>query len=236
MNFLRYACAAALMVGCGGGGGGEQQAAKTADDAPTEEHQNRGAPSVSAEIGGLNADEVKAIFDGSKGGLTQCMQKGAKRVEFLGGDVEFFLKIDTEGKVAHAHVKRSTIGDRATEKCMLGVLRGKSWPKPVGGEMGIAQGGIGFDMLNDVREPTSWSSDDAAPGLEKISSRLSACKHGKSGFEATMYVDTDGKVLSAGVAPPDEDGEESVDCIVEALEGGTFPSPGSWPAKVTLSL
>jgi hypothetical protein len=136
----------------------------------------------------------------------------------------------------HAHLKRSTIGDRATEKCMLDVLRSKNWPEPVGGEVGIAQSGIGFDMINDVREPTEWSSEDAAPGLDKLNGKLNACKHGKGGFEATLYVDTDGNVLAAGATPPDEEGEASVDCIVDALKGGTFPSPGSWPAKVTLSL
>ena len=125
------------------------------------------------------------------------------------------------------------IGDRVTEKCMLDVLRAKSWPKPVGGEVGIAQGGIGFDMINDVREPTEWSSEDAAPGLDKLNGKLNACKNGKGGFEVTLYVDTDGNVLSAGATPPDEEGEKSVDCIVDALKGATFPSPGSWPAKVT---
>ena len=55
-------------------------------------------------------------------------------------------------------------------------------------------------------------------------------------FEATLYVGTGGEVLSAGVTPPDETGEDAVDCLVEALLGAKFPSPGSWPAKVTLTL
>ena len=55
-------------------------------------------------------------------------------------------------------------------------------------------------------------------------------------FEATMYVSTDGSVLAVGVTPPDEGGEDAVDCLVSTLKQATFPSPGSWPAKVTFAL
>jgi hypothetical protein len=51
-----------------------------------------------------------------------------------------------------------------------------------------------------------------------------------------MYVGTDGSVLSAGVTPPSEEGESSVDCLVSTLKEASFPSPGSWPAKITFSL
>jgi hypothetical protein len=51
-----------------------------------------------------------------------------------------------------------------------------------------------------------------------------------------MYVDTSGKVLAVGVTPPDESGEESVDCLVGVLKDAKMPSPGSWPAKVSFQL
>jgi hypothetical protein len=43
-------------------------------------------------------------------------------------------------------------------------------------------------------------------------------------------------VLSASVTPPNEDGEDAVDCLVSTLKGASFPSPGSWPAKITFAL
>jgi hypothetical protein len=193
-------------------------------------------PALTSEIGGLNEDQVDATFDKALRGIKKCLDQGAKRVEFLGGGVAFFVKIDLDGKAVHTHLERSTLGDRATEKCMLNALRSRDWPKPVGGEIGLARKSYDFDPPNDVRPPTEWSSEEAGPGLDKINGKLDECKDGKGGFEATLYVDTDGNVLSAGATPPDEEGEKSVDCIVDALKGGTFPSPGSWPAKVTLSL
>jgi hypothetical protein len=237
MKLSSCACLAMLLIGCGGGG--DKPEVKTADDVHSEdggETQRRGAPDVQAEIGGLDADKVDATFSKALGSIKKCLNQGAKRVEFLGGGVAFFVKIDLEGKAIHTHLERSTLGDRTTEKCMLDALRSRDWPKPVGGEVGLARKSYDFDMLNDVRPPTEWSSEEAGPGLDKINGKIAECKHGKGGFEATFYVDTEGNVLSAGATPPDEEGEESVDCIVEALKGGTFPSPGSWPAKVTLSL
>ena len=141
------------------------------------------------------------------------------------------------GRVDQLPLRLAKLGDRATEKCMLSALRSKKWPKPVGGDHGLARKAFEFDPPNDVREPTFWTDSDARPGLAKIGDDVSKCKDGHSGaFEATLYVGTEGEVLSAGIAPPDESGEEAADCLVEALQAAKFPSPGSWPAKVTLKL
>jgi hypothetical protein len=223
-----------LVLGACGGG---DATPKTADDAPALSSEDRPGISASAEIGGMNEDEVDAAFKSSVKSLQGCLDQGATRVEFLGGSVNFFLKIDSRGKVARAYLEHSTIGDRATERCMLDALRAKTWPKPVGGEHGLARKSFDFDPPNDVRPPTDWAESDAAPGLKKIAGELGACKNGQAGsFEATLYVGTDGKVLAASVTPPNEDGDAAVDCLVDVLEGASFPSPGSWPAKVTLNL
>jgi len=229
---LSFACCL-LPLACGGSATPD---AKVADGAPDVEQERASGVSASSEIGGLNEDEVDAAFSSSVKGLQTCLDKGAQRVEFLGGSVSFFLKIDTSGKVDHAHLERSTLGDRVTEKCMLEALRRKDWPKPVGGDHGLARKSFDFDPPNDVREPAPWSQEDAEPGLKEVSEELTKCKDGKGSFQATLYVGTEGNVLAAGVTPPDEDGEGAVDCLVGVLESAKFPSPGSWPAKVTLEL
>jgi hypothetical protein len=222
------------LTGCGG----SEPAPKDAsikDQAPKTEHGS--GIVASAEIGGMNEEAVDAAFSSSVKGLQRCLDTGAKRIEFLGGSVSFFLKIDATGKIANAYLEHSTLGSRTTERCMLDALAAKSWPKPVGGEHGLARKSFTFDPPNDVREPITWDDHDAAPGIKKIASDVDQCKRGHGGaFEATLYVDTTGKVLSAGATPPDEDGEAAVDCLVGVLESASFPSPGSWPAKVTLQL
>lgn len=211
-------------------------APKTADEAPKTEEHHSSRLSVSSEIGGLDEEKVDAAFQSSLSGLQRCLQQGSTRVEFLGGSVSFFVQIDMAGKVDTAYLEKSTLGDRDTEKCMLDALRSKKWPKPVGGEHGLARKSFDFDPPNDVRAPADYDESHLNKGLDKISSKLASCKTGKGSYEATMYVATDGSVLSAGVTPPDGDGEGSVDCLVSTLKSASFPSPGSWPAKVTFTL
>jgi len=210
--------------------------AKTADDKPETEERHGSKLSVSSEIGGLDEEKVNAAFESSLSGLERCLNQGASRVEFLGGSVSFFVKIDMEGKVDGAYLEKSTLGDRDTEKCMLDAVRSKHWPKPVGGEHGLARKSFDFDPPNDVRAPAEYDHDHLGRGLDKISGKLASCKSAKGAYEATMYVATDGSVLSAGVTPPNEDGEGSVDCLVSTLKSAAFPSPGSWPAKITFTL
>jgi hypothetical protein len=225
--------ASATGTGCGG-----SEAPPQAPPPTVAEHPDAPAQvSTSAEIGGLNEEKVDKTFQRALSDFQRCLDDGAKRVEFVGGSVSFFLKIDAQGKVDHAHLEKSTIGDRETEKCMLDSLRSKKWPRPVGGMHGLARKSFDFDPPNDVRSPTSWDGERVSDAVGKLSKKVSACKKGSSGqFEATVYVATDGSVMAAGVTPPDEAGESDVDCLVATLKSATLPSPGSWPAKVTFSL
>jgi hypothetical protein len=158
-------------------------------------------------------------------------------VEFLSGSVSFFLKVDASGKVDQAYLERSTLGDRDTEKCMLSALKSQAWPKPVGGEHGLARKSFDFDSPNDVRPPMDWDPEHVQTTLKKLGDKLDECRNGNSGsFEATAYVSTEGSIIAASVTPPNEAGEAAVDCLVDALRGASFPSPGSWPAKVSFSL
>lgn len=192
---------------------------------------------ASSPIGGLNEDRVDKTFKKSLGLLQSCLEAGAERIEFLGGSVDFFVKIDRNGSLTHAHLERSTLGDRQTEKCMLSALRSLRWPRPVGGDRGLARKSFEFDPPKDVRPPIEWDPGQALSAIGGIDRQIAECKGGNRGlFEATIYVGPDGSVLSAGATPPNEQGEAAVDCLVEALRAGSFPSPGSWPAKVTLPL
>jgi hypothetical protein len=230
--------AAVLGLGCGGSEPEPKTAADHDDDDDPEPRKRRRGKSIEmgGELGAIDERKADEIFASLLPAFERCLKQGAEQVEFLGGAVNFFVKVDLEGNV-HSHLEESTLGDRETERCMLGAIRKKTWPKPVGGEVGYARKSFDFDPPNDVRAPEEWPSDRATDALEKISSKIASCKDGVRGkFGATMYVDTDGKVLAVGVTPPDETGEESVDCLVGVLKDAKMPSPGSWPAKVSFQL
>ena len=102
--------------------GGEENARrrpKLVEQEPVQETDHLHGVRTESEIGGLNEDAVEATFKRSLAALQNCLNDGSSRVEFLGGSVAFFLKIDARGRVEHAHLESSTLGDRTTERCML---------------------------------------------------------------------------------------------------------------------
>jgi hypothetical protein len=218
--------------------GGETPEAR----APVHEEEakpQKEAPTIhaSAEVGALDEARVSQEFRGALKDLERCLKDGAARNELEGGEIAFLVKIGNRGRVVHAHAEKSTIGDRETEKCMLGALRKRDWPPPVGGDVGLARNSYGFDMPNDERPPTDWSAERVASAVSTMSSKLAECKRGVSGdLTATVYVDPEGAAVSAGIAASDDSGEGAADCVVSVLKGAKYPSPGSWPAKVTFPL
>src|ERR1041384_6750777 len=190
-----FALVGSLLLACGE----TTPTAKTADDPSDAEPRRRSGPSVSSEIGGLDEEKVDAAFKSSLDGLQRCLTEGASRVEFLGGTVAFFVKIDARGRADGAYLEKSTLGDRDTEKCMLSALRARTWPKPVGGEHGLARQSFDFDPPNDVRAPADYDHEHLDKGLGKISGKLASCKGAKGAYEATIYVATDGSVMAASV-------------------------------------
>jgi hypothetical protein len=234
---LASSLALVLQTGCGGDQEPPPRTAADEDDDDGPVKKKKKKLNMSSEIGGLNEDRVSQVFEKCMSGFEQCLNNGAERVEFLGGMVEFFVKIGSNGRIEHAHLEKSTIGDRETELCMLETVRNKKWPKPVGGEHGLARKSFTFDPPNDVRPPTDWDTEPLEKTLGKLSGKIDSCKSGARGsFEATIYVSTNGSVMAVGVTPPNEDGDEAVDCLVSTLKEARFPSPGSWPAKVTFAL
>ncbi len=197
-------------------------------------HQGIGAES---EIGGLDESKVKQVFQRSAARLSACYDKGAERLPYLAGDIHFRLRITPTGSVRWAHVKDSSLGDRATEECMLAILKSASWPLPQGGE-GLAENSFTFEPGSDERPPVAWSPEQLGQPFRKAKGALAKCRSGAGTgpMKATLYVDTDGKASAVGVATADERGEAAVSCVIDTLKGLTFPSPGSYASKVSVTI
>ncbi len=226
-----------LLAGCGGGSHEPAQDPSDVDNGQAERRQSGGDLAVSADIGALDPGEVTATFQAAMPDFERCMAAGARQVEFLGGGVEFELKIDRAGALTDAFVSRSSLGDRSTEDCLLGALQKRTWPKPQGGEHGLAKKGFDFDQINDVRPAVLWSADQVTDALSGARSELDQCKSGAQGsFEATVYVGTEGQPLGVGLSQTDAADAGAVRCLVGVLRGMKFPSPGSWPSKVSFQL
>ena len=226
------------LVAVGAACGGEQTPVQTEGQAsePESAAPRRSGLGVQQELGELDAKKTEETFKSLSGALNACSQKSVERVPFISGDVQLVVRITEAGAAKWAYVQDSTIGDRATEDCMIGVLKGATWPKPVGGE------GVGRSTMSlsagDERPPTPWTADRLGPGLAKVKGTLASCRSsaGAGPMSVTMYVAPDGKPQAIGVSGTDEKSEQAVRCVVSALESTRFPSPGSWAAKVTFSI
>ncbi len=226
-----------MATGCGAA---PPPPATDGDAKPTEArpafHERQGIGAES-EIGGLDEGKVKRVFEKATTQLSACYDKGAERVPYLAGDVSFRLRITKSGAVRWAHVKDSSLGDRATEECMLAILKNASWPRPEGGE-GLAENSYKFEPGSEERPPVAWSPEQLGQPFRKARGALAKCRSGAGtgAIKATLYVDTDGKASAVGVATADERGDAAVSCVVDTLKSLTFPSPGSYASKVSVNI
>lgn len=225
--------------------GGKEEAKAPVSEPDTSTHavKPKGLPQVQQELGSIDQRAVEQTFAKLDGALERCHTQGRDRVEYLSGDVKVFLRIDQSGKVRWSYFEDSSLGDRATEKCILQVFSSATWPKPEGGEAEVRHG-FGWGPGGE-RAPTSWGPEKVTAALDAKDAKdakkfLDKCKDGVHGeFKVTAYVEPDGKngkFSGIGVVPPNKDAAERADCVVDALKDVKLPSPGSYAAKVTFSL
>ncbi len=231
---------AALLVGliCANCGGGNVEAPHV-DPVPTvTAHRDGPHMRVEGQLGSIDEAATKKTFAQLADQFQTCQTSGLKRIEYLSGDVKFFLRIGEDGKAKWGYLEKSTLGDIDTERCLMNIAMSTSWPAPDGGEAEIQYDGLGFDPPPSARAPTEWPSDKIATVLGKHSEALNKCAEAGKGakFNVTAYVVPGGKVQSVGVATDTKDGADQIDCIVSAVKAMKMPTPGSWAAKVTFQL
>jgi hypothetical protein len=234
---LRRALALAVLggvstLGCGGG----EPAAKEPEATHEETHEVKPQLKTKSELGSVDPDAVQNAFHKLAGKFADCQKRGLAKVEVLAGNVKFFLRIGEDGTAKWAYLEDgSDVGDRETERCLLDAVMAARWPRPDGGD---AEARYSIELPPDGRAATDWSSDRVAATLGKHGDAIDQCKAGSSkSFHATMYVGPGGHVLSASVVTSSKDGDEKAQCLVKALLSMKgFPSPGSWPAKVSFGL
>ncbi len=231
-RLLPLACALSC-VSASACGGSNQEAKEPEPVVATTREPERPKLAVAQELGSIDPDQVQKIWNRLRPDFDNCRKSGLERVEYLHGDAKVFLRVGPDGAAKWTFLEESNLGDRDTEKCLLGVITATSWPKPEGGDAEV-RNSIGFDP--EGRPPASWSTDKIAAILGKNDKDLHRCKGSlKATFHVTLYVaphHKDGKVQAVGVSVPSKDGAEKIDCIVGEVKSWKMPSPGSWGAKV----
>ena len=222
----------------GGCGGSEAPTTTAVNESGAEWRPFKRGPGlgVQSEIGALDESKAQAAMEMASGKLTACFSKGVQRVPYLAGTVSVYVRVAGNGSTRYAILRDSTLGDRATEECMLAVLTATTWPKPEGGEEGEVKNKLEFEPGGEERPPVDWTPDHLGKPFEAAKPALAQCRKdaGTGPMKATLYVDTDGKAGAIGVSTADEKGAAAIRCVIDALQAVTFPSPGSYASKVSV--
>jgi len=232
---LRASLALVGMLGCGGAAeaSSEPEAARSSSGSERPASR-RDELAVTGLLGTLSQSEIQNALEPRMLKFSRCVQRRSDAVEWLSGRVEFSFHVALDGSVTSVFPLASSMGDRDTERCMLDVARSIRFPEPHGGEAEF-QWPLEVPLDPDIREPVVWDAAQASEVLlSNAQAALDAC--GGGAFSITAYVDPEGHVVAAGAAADDEAGASKLDCITEAVKAWTFPSPGSYAAKVSFGL
>lgn len=225
-----------FVIAIAGCGSKEPPPAKEAPkEAPTAAEESVASPSTRSEIGGLNEEAVAKSFERMNDAVQTCFAQGTTKVSSLGGHVKMKLRIDQKGGLKWAYMSESTLGDRDTEKCLLDAARAKSWPLPIGGD-GLAERDYDVDAPSPAKDLDPKKFKIALGLVQKETAKCR--KKGTWGtvFRTTAYLRYDGLPVAVGMAPPNEKGEEVIDCMVKIIKKIKFGSIGRRLGKVAFEL
>ena len=237
MPWAALAPLAALGLACGSAAPAVLAPDAAAAPAPSTSAPARSNLAASAELGGLDELAAEQSFRDSMDGLRACIRDGAERLEFIGGSIEFAVKVDATHHAAQVWAAESTLGERGTEKCMFNALRSVSWPAPQGGPYGIARNSFDFEPRKGVIVPAVWDAGRISRVLAGLDGQLSRCPdRGAEQLVITLYIGQGGKPLGGGAASAQPVEDSAVDCVVEALLAADYPAPERAPTKVRFQL
>lgn len=189
--------------------------------------------SFEQSVGALNEHDVERAFGKLQKAVSLCVASGATRVEAIGGSFELSLRIGPHGETASAHLSRSTLGDRETERCILQAAAAKTWPRPKGG---VGEATHEYAIESSVAV-TEWTSGRLKPVMPQIHEKVAKCVMPLAGkWHATLYIRQSGRVASSGVAPPNADSGEQADCLVGVLNKFRFGPQRSKLSKVSFTI
>lgn len=194
--------------------------------------------SIEGQLGTLRQSEVSATLNPALDRMHTCYAQRLEEHPYLAGGAQFKIRIGTDGAVRWVLPLQSSIGDRATERCMADVLSGLRFPQPCGGETETTWGPT-FEGGEDARPAVAWESSRVQTQVNRRRAQLTQCLATVSGASAdvTLYVGQGGRVVTAGASVSTQDAASAIECLVNEVSAWRgLPDPGSYPAKATFHL
>ncbi|MDW8362445.1 MAG: TonB family protein [Myxococcales bacterium] len=224
----------AVAVSCGGAAPPRRQGPVEAPDVRPEPAESDDGIAVEGLLGTLSQDQIRRALEPREPSFLRCVERRLGAIEWLGGEVRLAFRVARDGSVRWVYLARSTLGDAATEACILEVARRVRFETPRGGEAEVGWS-FAVDPPDDVRPPLRWEPERLGEALQRAAEAVGACAPGER-FGVTVYVGPGGRVLSAGVATRGPEASAASGCVVEAIGAIQMPDPGSYPAKVSFEV
>lgn len=192
--------------------------------------------SIEGQMGALDPNRVRRTMREAEPRLMACYTERVEALPCLAGHVEMRIRVGEDGSVRWAIPTSSTLGDRATERCLTETAAALHFEPPCGGEAEVT---YALDMEGgpDRRPATDWTAQRVEPALRTRRTALATCRHGdRSPLQVTLYVAPNGTVAAAGAPLASREATEMTDCVLREVQALRVPTPGSWYARTTVTI
>ncbi len=192
--------------------------------------------SIEGQLGSIAPANVRQVMRDAEATLMACYTRRVEALPCLSGRVEFRIRVGEDGAVRWAIPTSSTLGDRATEQCMIEAATALRFNEPCGGEAEVTYA-LDMDGGPDRRPATAWTPQRVETALRTRRTALATCRHGdRSPLQVTLYVAPDGTVAAAGAALASHQAMAMTDCVLREVQALRLPTPGSWYARTTVTI
>jgi hypothetical protein len=231
-------------IGCGGSG---KQASTTPEPGPREveppdepagEEYDDGIQ-IGGQRGVLEPGEIEPVIKRHSAELADCFAENTRKLPYVGGQVVLGFRVNADGTVKRVQASSGDLGAWPVEKCLLGVSRTMTFPRPKGNGEADFSFPIDFPARSAPTADTSGLGDELAAKVRDLAACDQAVGGSPGAVTVIIYVGVKGAVKSAGFITTEEAPfpDEWADCaMAKALEwkltdprGKVVKTSGSYP-------
>lgn len=191
---------------------------------------------IEGQMGSLDPGRVRRVMRDAEPALMACYTRRVEALPCLSGHVGLRIRVGEDGAVRWAIPTESTLGDRATERCIAEAAAALRFEPPCGGESEITYH-LDLDGGPDRRPADALTPQRVETALRTRRTALAACRHGDHRpLQVTLYVAPDGTVAAAGSPIASHEAVPMTECVLREVQALRMPTPGSWYARTTVAI
>lgn len=186
---------------------------------------------VKGLMGTLDPSAVQDTLVDATSAIARCFQREAAARPYLGGQLDAKFRVKRDGVVAQVWLARSTVGNHAIETCALFEFGRTRFPRPSGG------GPAEFDYSLTLPSRVGAQALDVAvvrKAFARVAKDLAKLSKPR-GLSVTLYIGSDGKLASAGMAAEEPIAKDFATQLMDALQLASFETVSSSVGKVSYS-